>query len=92
MKVTDTIDDIRLNSNSKNNQTSFFNIKSFFYTNLGFIQSHSYHLDDIPGFYQLIAGSYKSNKPTNNTGIDKFHLKADCVNGSIVNGIREPIL
>ena len=25
-------------------------------------------------------------------GVDKVHLKADCVQGSIVNGIREPIL
>ena len=28
----------------------------------------------------------------NITGIDKVHLKCDCVHGSIVNGIREPIL
>ena len=26
------------------------------------------------------------------TGIDKVHLKGDCILGSIVNGIREPIL
>ena len=25
-------------------------------------------------------------------GIDKFHLKCDCVNATIVNGIRDPIL
>ena len=40
----------------------------------------------------MIPGSYKSDKPINITGIDKSHLKADCINGSIVNGIREPIL
>ena len=40
----------------------------------------------------MIAGSYKGNKPINITGIDKVHLKCDCVNGSIVNGVREPIL
>ena len=40
----------------------------------------------------MIAGSYKSNKPINITGIDKIHLKCDCVQGSIVNGVREPIL
>ena len=40
----------------------------------------------------MIAGSYKSDKPANITGIDKTHLKCDCIDGSIVNGTREPIL
>ena len=40
----------------------------------------------------MIAGSYKGDKPINITGIDKVHLKCDCIDGSIVNGIREPIL
>ena len=40
----------------------------------------------------MIAGSYKSDKPIDITGIDKIHLKCDCIQGSIVNGIREPIL
>ena len=92
VKVNITIDDIRLKSNLKINQTLIFTEKSFFYTILGFTQSHSYPLDDIDGFYQLIAGSYKSDKPVNITGIDKVHLKCDCIQGSIVNGIREPIL
>ena len=69
-----------------------FTEKSFFYTNLGFTQSQSYPLDDIDAFYQLIAGLYKSNKPINITGIDKNHLKCDCIPGSIVDGIREPNL
>ena len=92
VKVNITIDDIRLKSNLKTNQTLKFTEKSFFYTILGFTQSRSYPLDDIDGFYQLIAGSYKSDKPINITGIDKIHLKCDCIQGSIVNGIREPIL
>ena len=92
VKVSATIDDIRLKSNLKTNQTLIFTEKSFFYTILGFTQSRSYPLDDIDGFYQLIAGSYTSNKPINITGIDKIHLKCDCMQGSIVNGIREPIL
>ena len=92
VKVNITIDDIRLKSNLKNNQTLIFTEKSFFYTILGFTQSRSYPLDDIDGFYQIIAGSYKSDKPINITGIDKIHLKTDCIQGSIVNGIREPIL
>ena len=92
VKVNITIDDIRLKSNLKINQTLLFTEKSFFYTILGFTQSRSYPLDDIDGFYQLISGSHKSNKPINITGIDKVHLKCDSIQGSIVNGIREPIL
>ena len=49
-------------------------------------------LGDIEGFVQLIPGSYKSDRPINLTGIDKIHLKCNCVQGSIVNGVREPIL
>ena len=92
IKVNITIDNIRLKANLKTNQTLIFTEKSFFYTILGYTQSRSYPLDDIDGFHQLIAGSYKSDKPINITGIDKVHLKCDCIQGSIVNGIRETIL
>ena len=92
VKVTITIDDIRLTSNLKINQTLIFTEKSFFYSILGFTRSHSDPLNDIDGFYQLIAGSYESDIPINITGIDKIHLKCDCIQGSIVNGVREPIL
>ena len=92
VKVSVTIDDVRLKSNLKTNQTLIFTNQSFFYTILGFNRSHSSPLDDIEGFYQLIAGSYKSDRPINITGIDENHLKCDCIQGSIVNGIREPIL
>ena len=92
VKINVTIDDVRLKSNLKTNQTLIFTEKSFFHTILGFTQSHSYPLDDIDGFYQLIAGSYKSDRPINITGVDKIHSKADCVQGSIINGVREPIL
>ena len=92
VKVSVTIDDMKLKSNLKTNQTLIFTEKSFFHTILGFTRSRSYPLDDIDVFYQLIAGSYKSDKPINITGIDKIHLKCDCVQGSIVNGKREPIL
>ena len=91
VKVSVTID-VRLKSNLKTNQTLIFTEKSFFYTILGFTRSRSYPLDDIDGFNQLIAGSYRSYKPINITGIDNVHLKADCIQGSIVNGIRGPIL
>ena len=92
MKVNITIDDFRLKSNLKTNQTLIFTEKSFFYTILGFTRSLSYPLDDIDGLYQLISGLYKSDRPINITGIDKVHLKCDCIQGSIVNGIGEPIL
>ena len=92
VKLSVSIDDIRLKSNLNTNQTLIFTEKSFFYTILGYTQSRSYPLEDIDGHYQLIAGSYKSDKPINITGIDKIHLKCDCIQGSIVNGVREPIL
>ena len=92
VKLSITNDDFRLKSNLKNNQTLIFTEKSFFYTILGFTHFRSYLLDEIDGFYQLIAGSYKGDRPVNITGIDKIHLKCDCIQGSIVNGIREPIL
>ena len=40
----------------------------------------------------MIAGSYKSEKPNNLTGNDELQLKGDCINGSIINCIRQPIL
>ena len=92
VKIDINIDERKYKTDLKINQTLIFTNKSFFYTILGFTQSHSYPLDDIEGFYQLIAGSYKSDKPINITGIDKVHLKCDCIEGSIMNGIREPIL
>ena len=92
VNVSITVDDIRLKSNLQINQTLIFTEKSFFYTVLGFTQSRSYPLNDIDSHYQIIAGSYKSDKPINITGIDKIHLKCDCIQGSTVNGIREPIL
>ena len=65
---------------------------SLFYTILGFTRSRVHLLHDIDGFYELIAGSYKSDKPIKITGIDKVQLKTDSIQGSIVNGIREPML
>ena len=59
---------------------------------MGLIESHSGPLCLMDGLIQLIPGSYKNEKPNNFTGIDKVHLKCDCIKGSIVNGCREPIL
>ena len=36
--------------------------------------------------------THTSEKPVMITNTDKVHLKCDCVDGSIVNGIREQIL
>ena len=57
VKVSVTIDDVRLKSNLKTKQTLISTEKSFFYTILGFTRSQSYPLDDTDGFYQLKAGS-----------------------------------
>ena len=92
VKVSVKIVDVRLKSNLKINQTLIFTEKSFFYTVLGFTLSHYYPLEYIDGFSQMITGSCKSDRPINITGIDNIHLKCDCVNGSIVNAIREPTL
>ena len=40
----------------------------------------------------MIAGLYEGDRPINISGIDKVHLKCDCIQGSIINGVREPNL
>ena len=92
VKLSVSIDEKKYKTELKINQTLIITNKMFFFTTLRFTQSHSYPLDDIDGFYQLISGSYKIEKPINITGTDKVHLKCNCIDGSIVNGIREPIL
>ena len=42
---------------------------------MGFAESHSGVLGDIPGFAQLIRGNYESDKPINIPGFEKIHLK-----------------
>ena len=49
-------------------------------------------LGDVEGFIQIKVGTHRSEKPTIITGTDKIHLKLDCIQGSIVIGVREPIL
>ena len=92
VKVNNTIDDIRLNQLWPLIK-QLGSLKNLFSKTISiFTESHSGVLDDIPGFAQLIPGSYKSNKPNNITGIDKIHFKGACFNGSFVNGTREPVL
>ena len=52
VKISVTIDEKKYKSNLKIIKTLIFTNKTFFYTILGFTQSHSYTLDDIDGFYQ----------------------------------------
>ena len=54
----------------------------------------NYELNTLLGFTNkgYSAGIHISEKPVMITTTDKVHLKCDCVDGSIVNGIREQIL
>ena len=92
VKLNVTIDDNRLKSNLKINQTLMLTKISFFSSILGFVQSCSGPLVDVDCFYQLIPGTYKNDRPNNIMRVEKVHLKCDCIYGSIVNGVRDPIL
>ena len=59
-----------------------FDKKSFFHTLLG----HD------PYFDYKVPGVYTSNKILNLNITNKFHLKCDCIDGSIQNWLRQPIL
>ena len=93
VKVKFTNVNITLRSNLTTNTAKNLPKSLFFYRLLGFNQSHSGPLNDLPeGSIQKTPGSYESEKPNIITGIDKIHLKCDCLFGSIVKGIRETIL
>ena len=72
VKVNIKTENIRLKSNLNSTNKKRFNKKSFLCTILMFSQSYSGPSKDIDGFIQLIAGSYKSDRHINITGIDKF--------------------
>ena len=59
-----------------------FDKKSFFHILLG----HD------PYFDYKVPGVYYSNKILNLNTTNKIHLKCDCIDGSIQNGLRQPIL
>ena len=59
-----------------------FDEKSFFSTILGF----------TPGWDYKHYNQYLSQKFVNLSSTNKIHLKCDCIDGSVVNGIREPML
>ena len=59
-----------------------FDEKSFFTTVLGFTSGWDYkHYN-----------AYISQKILNLNTTNKIHLKSDCINGSIINGVQQPIL
>ena len=59
-----------------------FDEKSFFSSILGFTSGWDYkHYN-----------KYISQKNVNLSNTNKIHLKCDCIDGSVVNGIRQPIL
>ena len=43
------------------------------------------------GCVRLIPGSFNSDRPNSISGVDKIHLNCDCINGKLVNDIREHI-
>ena len=59
-----------------------FDKKSFFHTFLG----HD------PYFDYKVPGEYTSDKILKLNTTNKIHLKCDCIDGSIQNGLRQPIL
>ena len=59
-----------------------FDEKSFFSTILGF----------TPGWDYKHYNNYTSQKIINLGSTNKIHLKCDCIDGSIQNSLREPIL
>ena len=81
----------------KNNEKGLFALgtlkfddRSFFHTLLGFTPYWDYkptnsNRDAIPGVYT-------SNKILKLSSTNKIHLKCDCIDGSIQDGVRQPIL
>ena len=59
-----------------------FDEKSFFSTVLGFNSGWDYKFHN----------EYTSQKIVNLGSTNKIHLKCDCIDGSVVNGVRQPIL
>ena len=92
MKVNITTDDTRLRSFLTTNKTFRFTKKSFFFSGLAITESYLGPLGDIEGFVELVPGTYRSDKPIKFTGIAEIHLNCDCAQGSIVNGVSEPVL
>ena len=67
-----------------------FDERSFFHTLLGFTPYWDYKPTNSN--HDAIPGVYTSDKILNLNTINKIHLKCDCIDGSIQDGVRQPIL
>ena len=67
-----------------------FNDRSFFHILLGFTPYWDYKPTNSNR--DGISGVYTSNKILNLSSTNKIHLKCDCIDGSIQDGVRQPIL
>ena len=86
---------IILKFENNNGKTKFalgtlrFDERSFFHTLLGFTPYWDYK---PPNSNTPIPGVYTRDKISNLNTINKIHLKCDCIDGSIQDGVRQPIL
>ena len=67
-----------------------FDERSFFHTLLGFSPYWDYKHNNSD--HGAIPGVYTSDKILNLSSTNKIHLKCGCIDGSIQDGIRQPIL
>ena len=65
--------------------TLMFDERSFFHSLLGFTPYWDYKPT-------ISSGAYTSDKILNLSTTKKIHLKCDIIDGSVVNGLRQPIL
>jgi len=71
-----------MRTNLHTNKSLRFDDKSFFKTLLGFSSVWHFKNNNI----------YVSDKITDSSTIDKIHLKCDVIDGSILDGFRQPII
>ena len=67
-----------------------FDKRSFLHTLLGFSPYWDYNPTNSN--HDAIPGVYTSDKILNLNSTNKIHLKCDCIDGSIQDGVRQPIL
>ena len=67
-----------------------FDERSFFHTFLGFEPYWDYKPTNSN--HVVIPGVYTSDKILNLSTTNKIHLKCDVIDGSVVDGVRQPIL
>ena len=67
-----------------------FDERSFFHTLLGFEAYWDYEPPNSN--HDAFPGVYTSDKILNLSTTNKNHLKCDIIDGSVVNGLRQPIL